>query len=245
MSTSPPTGRTILGMPILPDAMDSVWVEVAATKGTARYTYRAEPQQLIGLGEVDNTSDIDKPISNATQEALDGKLNTTDVINRLDSNETTQVLSAQQGKVLNDLLTTLLPILTDGSTSLTATDIHQLLIGLSANEPWLNNPTIDGIQGLTEVLTGLRGDINRLTLYTASELPIEAGGRALLPSNPLGSLSHNLAVVTLNDGSVVEMTNPTLVEEGEDIYVVLHPDDYVQYSDVATSITVSYLTRGI
>lgn len=33
----------------------------------------------IGLGNVDNTSDLNKPISTATQSALDGKVNTTDI----------------------------------------------------------------------------------------------------------------------------------------------------------------------
>lgn len=33
----------------------------------------------VGLGNVDNTSDLNKPISTATQSALDGKVNTTDI----------------------------------------------------------------------------------------------------------------------------------------------------------------------
>jgi len=37
----------------------------------------------VGLGNVDNTSDLDKPISTATQTALDGKLDDTAVINDL------------------------------------------------------------------------------------------------------------------------------------------------------------------
>jgi hypothetical protein len=38
---------------------------------------------MVGLGNVDNTSDIDKPISTATQAALDLKANATDVITAL------------------------------------------------------------------------------------------------------------------------------------------------------------------
>ena len=158
MSTTPLNGRTILEMSILPDTMDSVWVEVSATKDGQRYTYRAAPQQLF------------------------------DTLN-------------------------------------------------------IPHPTIDDVTGLVTVLEGLRNDLNRLTLYTAVDRPIEAGGRALLPSRPLGSFTHNLAIVTLNDGSVVEMTHPLMVEEEGSVYVQLQPDDYALYTDTAVAITVSYLTQ--
>ena len=39
----------------------------------------------IGLGNVDNTSDLDKPISTATQAALDGKVDSSDVLTPVDS----------------------------------------------------------------------------------------------------------------------------------------------------------------
>ena len=56
---------------------------LTGTKAITRETLRKETETLtpedIGLGEVDNTSDLDKPISNATQEALDLKANITDV----------------------------------------------------------------------------------------------------------------------------------------------------------------------
>ena len=56
---------------------------LTGTKAITRETLRKETETLtpedIGLGEVDNTSDLDKPISNATQEALDLKANIADV----------------------------------------------------------------------------------------------------------------------------------------------------------------------
>ena len=68
----------------------------------------------IGLGNVDNTSDADKPISTATQTALDNKedkdstiLRQSDVINDLTSNETTKPLSAYSGNVLRMQLGTI------------------------------------------------------------------------------------------------------------------------------------------
>lgn len=39
--------------------------------------------QVLGLGEIDNTSDLDKPVSLATQEALDEKLGNEDVRGQL------------------------------------------------------------------------------------------------------------------------------------------------------------------
>lgn len=56
---------------------------LTGTKAVTRATLRKDTESItpadIGLGEVDNTSDLDKPISNATQEALDLKANTTEV----------------------------------------------------------------------------------------------------------------------------------------------------------------------
>ena len=58
----------------------------------------------VGLGNVDNTSDLNKPISTAAQTELDKKLSKTDVYNALDSIDTTKALSAAQGKVLDEKL---------------------------------------------------------------------------------------------------------------------------------------------
>ena len=56
---------------------------VTGVKGDAESTYRIGNVNItksnIGLENVDNTTDLDKPISTATQEALDLKLNTADV----------------------------------------------------------------------------------------------------------------------------------------------------------------------
>lgn len=60
-------------------------VAVTSVKGDAETTYRKGNVNItkanIGLGNVDNTSDADKPISNATQTALDGKVPTSRTVN--------------------------------------------------------------------------------------------------------------------------------------------------------------------
>lgn len=69
--------------------------------------HQVNKTQIVGLENVDNTSDANKPISTAGQNALDTKLNTSAVVNNLTTNDSTKVLSAAQGKALNDKITAL------------------------------------------------------------------------------------------------------------------------------------------
>lgn len=69
----------------------------------------AVTKSQVGLGNVDNTSDLNKPISTAQQAALDGKepadatiLKKADVVNDLSSGGIDVPLSAEQGKALKD-----------------------------------------------------------------------------------------------------------------------------------------------
>ncbi len=57
----------------------------------------------VGLGNVDNTSDVNKPLSTAQSTAIAGKLNDAahgGVVNNLTTNDSTKALSAAQGIVL-------------------------------------------------------------------------------------------------------------------------------------------------
>ncbi len=56
----------------------------------------------VGLGNVDNTADTNKPISTAQQEALDKKVNYTDIVDNLSSADSEKPLSAAQGKLLRE-----------------------------------------------------------------------------------------------------------------------------------------------
>lgn len=60
----------------------------------------------VGLGEVDNTSDADKPISTAQQKEFDNKIDKTSIIDDLTSEDETKVLSAKQGRLLNEKIPT-------------------------------------------------------------------------------------------------------------------------------------------
>lgn len=57
--------------------------------------------EILGLGLVDNTRDLEKPISYAVQAELDNKVNYEDIKDSLVSTETAKPLSARQGSVLN------------------------------------------------------------------------------------------------------------------------------------------------
>jgi len=56
----------------------------------------------LGLGNVDNTSDINKPVSTATQTALNAKVNTSDIVDNTSSTAANKPLSANMGKELQD-----------------------------------------------------------------------------------------------------------------------------------------------
>jgi len=74
-------------------------------------------KEQIGLGNVDNTSDLDKPISTATSEALANKMDRIEVEGALESkvsfddivdntytSQSSKPLSAKQGAVLNEMI---------------------------------------------------------------------------------------------------------------------------------------------
>ncbi len=58
----------------------------------------------LGLGNINNTSDLKKPISITQQNALNKKIDITNIINVLTSSVVNKPLSAAQGKVLKDLI---------------------------------------------------------------------------------------------------------------------------------------------
>ena len=57
----------------------------------------------LGLGNVNNTSDKDKPISNSTQQELNKKVNISDIVDNLTSDNADKPVSAKQAKNLKGL----------------------------------------------------------------------------------------------------------------------------------------------
>lgn len=66
---------------------------------------------IHGLWNVDNTADIDKPVSKSVQSELDKKFNITDIHNSLENDSSKEMnnipLSAAQGKVLSESISAL------------------------------------------------------------------------------------------------------------------------------------------
>ncbi len=58
--------------------------------------------QQLGLEKVDNTSDKDKPVSTAQKEALDKKINYTDIVDDCVTDDPNKPVSAKQAKVLKE-----------------------------------------------------------------------------------------------------------------------------------------------
>lgn len=74
--------------------------ELNAHKEDTNNPHKVTKEQ-IGLDKVDNTADLDKPISNATKAVLDTKLNILAIKDDLSTNQDGYVLSAKQGVVLD------------------------------------------------------------------------------------------------------------------------------------------------
>lgn len=71
--------------------------------------HRVTSDQIYQLWNVNNTSDANKPVSNALQEAMDGKFSVSDIYNQLTDDGTGKdlaslPLSAAQGKNLWDTI---------------------------------------------------------------------------------------------------------------------------------------------
>lgn len=89
-------------------------------------------KEQVGLGNVDNTADLDKPISNATQLALDTKVEKSDVVDNLTTNSSEKVLSAAQGIELKKLMDSI-------AGEVVATDITELVARVVSLEEEVHN----------------------------------------------------------------------------------------------------------
>lgn len=150
----------------------------------------------IGLGNVDNTSDLNKPISNATQTALDTKVNKSDIVDNLTTNNATKVLSAKQGKKLKDDLDSEISDRELADTNL------QTAINASGHKITLS---IDSDYKLTATLK----DKNNNTISTSNviDLPLES----VVVSGSYDAATKKV-VLTLEDGSTIEFSVADLID---------------------------------
>lgn len=106
----------------------------------------------VGLGNVNNTADADKPVSTAQQEALDAKVAITDIVNELTSNLVNKPLSAAQGKVLKDAIDLINQSLLSDNSNLDT--LQEVVDFIEINKDSLDNLSIASIAGLQAALDG-------------------------------------------------------------------------------------------
>ncbi len=189
----------------------------------------------VGLDLVDNTSDSSKPISDLTQTALDLKVNTADIVNTLDSVLDDQPLSANQGRVLKDLVdtkttTTDLPEntlvgnddVTGPSKNLTPLEVRALLnIEDGANNYVHPTHVISDITNLQTALDGKVDDSQVLTdvpsgaLFTdtvyddttiQAEVDSNTTHRGLTAGNPHNVTKTEIGLSNVTDDAQIPLT---------------------------------------
>lgn len=104
----------------------------------------------VGLGNVDNTSDLSKPVSTATQSALDDKVDKVSVTDNLNSNSPDNPLSANQGLILKGFIDNINNILTSDDTNLD--ELQEIVDFIKINREDLNTLGISSISGLESAL---------------------------------------------------------------------------------------------
>lgn len=121
-------------------AIDLVQASVNEHKENLENPHSVTKEQL-GLGNVDNTADADKPISTAQQAALELKIDKTSIANDCDTDDETKVLSAKQGKILNENIPTIYGYSIE--TTYVAADGTLTIILKDKNSNVLSTSTVD------------------------------------------------------------------------------------------------------
>lgn len=206
----------------------------------------------VGLGNVDNTSDLNKPISTATQTALNGKQDTIDSSHKLnsdlvdDTNQTNKFVTASEKSQITTNQTNIANIL-DGTTIDSFSDVESALSGkqdkitstnkldysLIANTPTI--PTsINGMSGgqLTSPLKISGGDS-----ATASKIILDNTTAGQITNNGtqtlFGFTSNNSTTLTLGHSSYA------LAMRGSGTRPKYNSNDVALYSDIPTIPTVN------
>ena len=104
----------------------------------------------VGLGSADNTSDMAKPVSTAQSAALTLKVNVTDVLDQLESADATKPLSANQGRVLKELIDNIQTLLESDNVNLDS--LQEVVDFIEQNREDLQNLAISNIAGLQAAL---------------------------------------------------------------------------------------------
>ena len=147
----------------------------------------------VGLGDVDNTSDLGKPISTATQAGLDLKSDISDIVDALDSTATNQPLSANQGLVLKGLIDNLNTLV--ASDDATLDTIQEIVDFIEMNKATLDTLGIDNIAGLTTALAGKSATGHGHTASDITDFDTEVSGNTNVAANTAARHSHSNSTI--------------------------------------------------
>jgi len=198
VGTSVDTWRNIIRDVI--DAFDTT-ANGLLVKGPDGVDFKTGTKDMVGLENVDNTADANKPLSNAMIAALGDKVSRStvdtllttyvkiaDIVDSLDSTSTDVPLSANQGRVLKEAVDALSGIFGENQPTQEFYDTIQMI--LNGEIP------ISGVNGLRIELDGLAGRV------AALEGDSESGDNALAISD----LQTRIAALEANGGSGVDLT---------------------------------------
>jgi|GEM_PF-1326893 len=183
------------------------------------YSVVTNTRATLNLENVDNTADLDKPVSNATQNELDKKIDIANIEDSFSCDEAAKVLSARCGKELKDLIVDINTLLVCDDKALD--NLQKITNFIKENKTSIQNiqeelnnklETNDNIQSASKLenkrTIALSGAVNGKAVFDgSSDITIETTS-----SQAIGSY----ALVTLNPIAVWR--------EGSDIF---NPSKYV------------------
>lgn len=215
------TGLTLTGGPITQAGTLTLGGVLGIANGGTGGTNATEARTGIGLGNVNNTSDADKPISTATLTALAGKVDIADLI---DPTGAEMVGLAEDGTV-QDAITYITPQMKGGNYVVDSTAaLEDTLLGIiNTNQPAVINKRVRVDGAITSAgNVSLRGD---------GIIDLSGGGSLTFGTGvtPLPNLSANIVLF----GTTATFASAHGLVIG-DVFAVWNPTDFSQglYRDV-------------
>lgn len=183
-------------------------------------TLETNKADKTAISNVDNTADVDKPVSTAQQSALDLKIDLTAIANVLDDNNPEHVLSAAQGKALKDYIDNINAIINSDDSDLD--ELQEIVDFIKVNREDLQNLGINNISGLEDALGNKVGKVTGKGLstndYTDGEKTklagVETGAQVNVSTNLSIGGSGNSRTVVSSTGSDASLPTASTTSAG-------------------------------
>ncbi len=192
----------------------------------------------VGLGNVDNTSDANKPISTATANALALKVAIADIVNVLTSTSTTAPLSAYQGKILADRLAILETLVGSDDTDLDT--IQEIVNYIKSNKSVIDTLSSSKI-AYTDIVDNLTSALANKPLSANQGVVIKALIDAIVDGTTTVGNATNATNAT-NDGEGNEITETYLNRTDAFASSMIEVSDY---NEAAGTIQLTYNSGGV